>query len=289
PPETIDECRFTKLVYENKNGCRPLTCREDYVSFSASDRDCENLYCYIKNTEELGFGGMMGEASLNITDLSITRFFPQTKLLALYNTSTPDISFVKNLPNLEAFKSLDINIKSLEPLKDLNMTNIKITTEESANSAILDFAALSNMKRLKSLEFRGKHNGDLAPLAKLTALERLEIVASSKIKDICALNELVNLNTLIVSYSNTNDIACLKKLKKLTVFGIMDSNVKSVNAIADQFPNLEWLFLEGNPIADLTPLAKLEKLYDVWVDTENLLPCSPKSVEEIKAGVACKK
>ncbi|MDR2639171.1 MAG: hypothetical protein LBC09_04975, partial [Helicobacteraceae bacterium] len=39
PPETIDECRFTKLVYENKNGCRPLTCREDYVSFSASDRD----------------------------------------------------------------------------------------------------------------------------------------------------------------------------------------------------------------------------------------------------------
>ena len=52
-------------------------------------------------------------------------------------------------------------------------------------------------------------------------------------------------------------------------------------------PNLSYVALADTEVTDLSPLADVPKLNGFRADTDQLAKCSPKDMQEIKAGVSC--
>lgn len=264
-------------------------------SMSFKKNDCKSMYKYLQSVTDLGLSGNQADKISSITDypdlhqidwmddISLLRYFLNLQKIDL---STNEIKNLKPLEKIAHLRELDIisnPVTDFSPLVKLkNLERLEIS-----NSEITDIKAIGQIPSLKALTIYSDGLKDISPLGNLLKLEKLT-VSSDEITDICALNTLVNLKELnIDGCSKVSDIFCLKDLAKLEKLNINNTAVKAINVVKN-YKNLA--FFNGNDtMQDMSPLVGLLKLETADTNSNNLLECSPKNIDEIKSGKSCSK
>jgi internalin A len=258
-----------------------MECRYPDWVFRREEKECREMYEYFALSKYSS--DIMEFHKGEIYDLSIMRFFPQVRDLYFEGNDVTSLEFVKYLPRLRELHAQDNPIKSIEPLKGLDLVVLKAGN----GSGTFDLSALSDMKNMRTLWLHGRIN-NISSIVGLNKLETLIFSTSGTGNiDICPLNVLIKLDDLTMNNSNIFDISCLDNFPELRSLSLNNNRLITVKDIANNFPELESLSIKGNPITDLSALTKLKKLRFVFVDTDKLVSCSPKNIEEIEAGKSC--
>jgi len=161
--------------------------------------------------------------------------------------SVVDLTPLRQLKALEVLSITRGDVRSLEPLKDLqHLHHLKIemtpaaTTQalldrgvfddltplaslshlvslEIIHAPVRDLAPLSRIPRLQSLVLANTGVQDVSPLRALTSLRRLDLSQNPMLRDVGPLASLVALEHLDVSHSQVADIRPLEKIANLTL------------------------------------------------------------------------
>lgn len=272
-----------------------------YISFpkkysmAFKKNDCKSMYKYLQTVTDLGLSGNQADKVSSLADypdlhqidwidnISLLRYFPNLQKIDL---STNEIDSLKPLEKMVHLRELDIignPVIDFTPLVKLkNLERLEIS-----NSEIADIKAIGQIPSLKSLTIYSDGLKDILPLGNLANMERLS-VSSDEITDICVLNTLVNLKELdIEGCSKVSDISCLKDLKQLEKLNINNTAVKTIDVVKN-YKNLV-VFNGNDTMQDMSSLVGLLKLETADTNSNNLLECSPKNIDEIKSGKSCSK
>ena len=155
----------------------------------------------------------------------------------------PDLSPLSFMQNLKKLDCSGLNIKTIEPIKELiSLEELSLSFNDNLE---LDFKFLEKLKNLKILTCVVEKIKNWEVIENLTELEELHF--SGFLHD---------------QITNINPLSKLKKLKKLEIDGF---NIKSLGPIPE-LSNIEVLSLEYTNITDFEPLLKLKKLRSLSID-----------------------
>ena len=234
---------------------------------------------------------------LNLTDYGwkklndeIFKIKPTIKL-RLYAGEELDLTFLKNLPDLENLSlelhtlGNDAEIAQLKKLKNFSLVSnqtdfsflhnlecpletLFIATDES-KYAKSDLSAILKFKQLKSLSV-GRYNKNLAQIVTaLPELEELVLTSVSALKNINFITEKQTLKKLQLNQCGIDDYDSIKNLKNLKALGLSrPAKLESLDFISE-LTDLQYLFLQtvNNPtkFPNIGHLHKLKRvvLYSV--------------------------
>lgn len=264
-------------------------------SMAFKKSECKSMYKYLQAVTDLGLSGNQADKVSSVTDypdlhqidwmddITLLRYFPNLQKIDL---STNGIMSLKPLEKMIYLRELDIisnpvtNFNPLVKLKNLERLEI-------SNANITDVTTISQISSLKSLTLYSDGIKDVSPLGNLIKMEKLT-VSSDEITDVCALNTLVNLKELDISgCSKVTDISCLSDVTQLEKLNIKNTAVKKIDVVK-KYKNLV-VFNGNDTMQDMSPLVGLSKLEMADSNSNNLLECSPKYIDEIKSGKSCDK
>ena len=123
--------------------------------------------------------------NLNITDISILKYFPNTPTLNLWNNKITDITPLKYLIKLTKLNlGANTNLKSLECIDQFpNLKKLRI-----ARSPIIDLTPLVNANSIEEFHIYDMPVSDLTPLTKMKNLRSI-LFSKTKIKYLSPLKE----------------------------------------------------------------------------------------------------
>lgn len=163
-----------------------------------------------------------------------------TDMLNLYSLSIPELG-VTNLTGLEYALALDSfslsteNIKSLEPLKNLN----------SLKRLSLRYSTIENLP----IEFSEDVN--------FTSVS----IVNTPINDITFLAHMTDINHLTITDAGLTDISPIEGLNNIQQLNLRGNEIKDISALRGR-NSIEILNLQHNKVSDVGPLEGLERLYD---------------------------
>lgn len=173
-----------------------------------------------------------------VDDLAQLSKLTKLKKLTLVKAGIRDISFLKDLVNLE---ELDLHADFLSFRPDL-----------VAENKITDASALSGLKKLKKLNLNNNLVADLSPLAGLTDLEELKLGHDSPNSTTYEVKEQPEEHGLKL----ITDLSPLAGLTKLTWLDLERNTVQDVSALKG-LSKLKFLDLDDNYVHDLRPVCPI--------------------------------
>jgi len=179
----------------------------------------------------LGIWGVLSDKEATLETLSQMREL--TGLVMRDNLVIDDISFVENMPNLEALTIMNSAISDITPLQ--NASQLKQLNLDS--NQITDLSPLKNLAKLSSISMNSNNIESLVPLSGILNLQTLSM-DNNKISDISPLNDLQRLTTLALSNNHIENISSLKNLYTL---------------LTEEFSHAEFY---NNPIIDSASVVK---------------------------------
>lgn len=179
----------------------------------------------------------------------------------------------------------------------MNVTFIKLTTEESQNiaslkglefatnitlfyipkSQISDITPLSQLTKLNTLYLMDSQVSDLTPLENLTALKSLHI-DKNPITSYAPIEKLANLEEFGARGSSITDISFLAPLSQLKTVYLWNNQITDVQPLTNK-PALNFVELSYNPLGNqpLTTLATLSSITDLYLDGTEISDIQPLS------------
>ncbi len=233
---------------------------------------------YMKNLTNLKIG-----FNRSITDISFVKELPNLQSLDFSLCSVSDISAIKGLSKLKYLsfsdnKVSDISaIKGLSKLKELSMGGNKIKDYSPvkslselekiscSSSDFYDLSVLKGLKKLKKIYLADSKVTDLSPLANCTQITDLEFIRCN-ISDISALKNMTELVDInFTDCKGIRDISALAGKKKLTDLSLTGNSISDISPLSDCI-NLEQVFLSENYISDVSPLRSCVNLKFIYLD-----------------------
>lgn len=183
--------------------------------------------------------------------------------------SGEDLSFVSNFGNLQSINILDMRIKSIAPVQNLN--NLRELGISTYCDTVLDYTRFPHLETC-SLEWRKGSES----LFKCHQLKKL-FINSYRGKDTNLFSQLYNLESLRIYNASIKTLIGLKRLQKLKLLEIANfRTLTSLNGI-ENLVLLEELKIEGcrkitsiNQVSSLRSLRKLS--FCNGGDIQSLIP-----------------
>ncbi len=229
----------------------------------------------------------------NINDISFLKNLKNLQLLTLNNNNIEDISVLKNLKNLKSlyiYKNKISNLSSLSGLKNLknlalfsnNISNIealsKLTNLERLTISFNKISNLSPLKNLTNLKYLNSNYSkieDLKPLKDLKNLKDLDL-GHNNISSLEGIENLTNLKRLKTGYNNISDISLLNNLTEITWLDISHNNISDISVLKN-LKNIKYLIISNNNIEDISAISKLKYLETLWAGQNRI-----KSIPDLK-------
>lgn len=180
---------------------------------------------------------------------------PQLRTLYILWGGLTDISFVKNLPELEDISFYGNEIQDISPLtacKNLKVLSLGFNKVE-------DITPLAELTSLKELGLQGNEIKDIEALRFLPELEGVNL-NGNQITDLSPLSGKTKLAALGAGYNQIKDISPLKGMNQLYNLAL-DMNQISDIRVLKEMTQLEYLGLAYNQIEDFEPIKGMEKLF----------------------------
>lgn len=143
----------------------------------------QNLLTSVDEISELRNLQVVDLSFNQISDLSFSS--PGLIELDIEGNKVVDLSFVRDVPQLEKLTVRDNKIETLEPLKNATA----ITHLNARGNRIHSVAALADLQNLQDVNLRNNQIKDIAPLASLTNLRERLYLSGNGIKDFAALQD----------------------------------------------------------------------------------------------------
>lgn len=199
-----------------------------------------------------------------------------------------DLSFLKRLPHLQAFRIIDLTISSVEPVHFLHelrtlglitycQTEIRFSAFPRLEECDLQWRpraeSLFNCTTLKNLFLDGYQGKSATSFSNLTSLESLAIL-NAPLEDIQGLSNLARLRSLRLA--NLKNLRSLRGLERLTQLEELEIHtcpvIKSIEEIGS-LSRLRKLYLNNDgEIESLKPLNQLNQLESVlFYESTNIL------------------
>ncbi len=171
----------------------------------------------------------------NLTDISFVRNIPNLDYLSVRNNQISDLTPLSNCKNLY---NLDIEgnpVRDLSALSELDIEYLYITA-----SYLDDLSVLQNWENMYYLSLSGCGGLDLSPLGVMKSLEDLDLSAEDyssdyywenrePLGDLSFLQNLEGLDRLYLQgISNYSDLSYVKSLKNLTYLYVRTLNYESI-------------------------------------------------------------
>lgn len=204
----------------------------------------------IRNIESLQIN--YADQAADFQDLAM---LPHLKTLYILWGGVTDISFVKNLPELEDISFYGNEIRDISPLtfcKNLKMLSLGFNKVE-------DITPLAELTALRELGLQGNEIKDIEALRFLPELEGVNLNAN-QITDLSPLLGKTELKVLGAGCNQIKDISPLKGMNQLYNLAL-DMNQISDISVLEEMTQLEYLGLSYNQIEDFEPIKGMEKLF----------------------------
>lgn len=184
--------------------------------------------------------------------------FRYLKYLDLSNCSIRNLSFLRNLVNIEKLILSNNGIDDISVLFFLN----KLKFLDVTNNLITDFSILNKIPNLTTLKFGKNPNQDFVFLKELKSLKNLDIsyIGNYNYKpSFDIILNLPNLESITLMFNELDDISFLKNSKRLKHLNLTHNKISDISYLSE-LNSLEKLWLQDNVINDISALKKLSQL-----------------------------
>ncbi len=173
-----------------------------------------------------------------------------------YDEEINDLSFLKDLPDLEWLRC-DINrLKTIEHLASLIKLKILVLIQNDFE----DISVLSKLTDLECVFLNYNKIKDISSLSKLSKLRQLKL-DNNAIEDITPIQNLKNLEILSLACNRITDISSLGAFPKLEDICLYQNDISDFSVLNhNNFPLLTRSEIGDNPIEDYSFLKNLSGL-----------------------------
>lgn len=189
-----------------------------------------------------------------------------TKLSVFGDEQIPDLSFVKDAPNVVQLTAMDVASPDLGPLAQYvpHLVNLQLMTRRQ----IKDFTPLEALRDLRYLHLISPGIDDLEFVSRLPQLRSLDLDDVGGVSDFSPLIAQTNLTGLALSQARQfHDLNDLPPLGNMLTFTLRDSSLTcGLQPLVAQMPKLIGLSLKGSSwVNDLSSLAPLNlRILELW-------------------------
>ena len=201
------------------------------------------------------------------------KFLPYLTSLTIEDGDFEDVTFLKDMRNLETLTISDVPLSSddveiisaLPGLKDLTLSGCGIS----------NISALSSDQSLVHLDLSDNTIRNIDALADLTSLERVNLKHNA-LTSLDALSGLSSLQKLDVSYNSLTSIAPVCGIPALTYLNVSSNSLTSLGAI-NNLTNLTSLYAGTNTITDVSVLSGCSSLKKLDISSNQVSDISALS------------
>ena len=218
--DKVNKSKVKKTLnkYKNVESLKIVDCND--ISFL--DENC--------NIKSLNLRGHFN-CALKIKDFSPLFRLNKLEILDIHFTDITNISFLKNIKNLNELHLYSISKKTIIDSTPISYLE-KLEVLELIYTNINNFSFLKNTNQIKKLEF----NGNIKNYNHISNLEKLEILSlrgerlSSPLYNISFLENNKNIKCLyIINYKKIKDYHFISKLDKLEILEIKMANIDDIS------------------------------------------------------------
>lgn len=225
--DNIDSITFKKCYLKGIDLNRIVKLVSYSITFdecSITNEDIANLNVENKEVSQICF-----DNNPQLTDLSVLKTYASSlEQLSFNNCAVSDISFVKDLINLECLNADNNGISDLSALSGC----IKLTNLSLSKNSISSLDSIKELANITILNISKNQISDLAPLEKMIYLEELD-ASDNKLTDISGLKNVTQLRVVNLSNNQITDVSLLSKSSlKLNTVKVSNNKIEDISSLA---------------------------------------------------------
>ncbi len=205
----------------------------------------------------------------NLQNLSFLKELANLQRLSIWGVPASNLLPLKDLTNLQQLDISYTPVTDLLPLKDLvNLQRLYVSC-----TLVSNLSPLKDLVNLQQLDVHKSPVSDLSPLENLVDLRQL-FIHKTHVSDLSPLKDLANLQQLDARWTKVVNLSPLKNLTNLKQLSVSSTLVKELSPL-EGLANLEHLNIYNTPVSDLSPLKDLTNLQQVYVSYTQVSDLSP--------------
>jgi len=203
----------------------------------------------------------------------------------LSNTDIGSLSGIEELPRLKAIDITGCSINSLKPLSGSEIKVVIALDNDGLSKGELELFLKEDKNRTLIHPMFGETlvSGQRIPSTKFGEILSLEdsktilkfLSISSSLDEIQIIKELREVTHLTVQNQSISDIRLISFMPNLEYIDLERNLVRDISPLSACL-NAKYVYLEGNRINSIKPLLGLSKLSRVWIDGEDRFPINDR-------------